>query len=143
MPPAWLLAALATQGLLAWLLPIAEVVPWPWNSAGLLLVAGGIGLAAAADGQFKRHRTTVKPFQPSTTLVTGGAFRLSRNPMYLGLVLVLLGVAVGSQALSPYVVCLGFALLMQLRFVAPEEVMLHEQFGDAYTEYLRRVRRWV
>ena len=109
-----------------------------------------IALAGAATGlagnlAFKRARTTPNPFKPQSTssLVTTGVYRVTRNPMYLGLLLVLLGWAA--------FLCSALALLGPVGFVAyiarfqivPEERVLQAKFGVAYSEYLARVRRWL
>jgi protein-S-isoprenylcysteine O-methyltransferase Ste14 len=106
--------------------------------------AGG-AIALAGGLEFKRARTTVNPFRPedSTALVTSGIYRLTRNPMYVGLALLLLGWAA--------FLCSAWALLGPVIFVlyvnrfqiTPEERVLSAKFGTAYTEYTARVRRWL
>ena len=110
----------------------------------VIALAGGAA-ALAGDREFKRARTTINPFKPenSTALVTSGIFRFTRNPMYVGLTLVLLGWAA--------FLCSAWALLGPVVFVvyinrfqiSPEERVLSAKFGAAYTEYTARVRRWL
>ena len=106
------------------------------------MVVGGI-LNLLADRQFKQRGTTVKPFEPSSALVTDGIFRYSRNPMYLGMYIFLAGLGIGLGSALPFLVIPVFAVWMNLKFVVPEEEMLARQFGDAYAEYAERVRRWL
>ena len=96
-----------------------------------------------ADRLFKEHGTTVKPFEPSSALVTWGVFRIGRNPMYLGMTLALLGVAVLLGSLTPLAVVVGLAILFDLIFILPGERMLGATFGEEFRAYRERVRRWL
>ena len=139
----YFLGAIVLIALLHWLMPVARSDVLVVRIFGGLLVAGGLFLTVWGAGIFRRRGTAIKPFERSQVLVTEGPYRVSRNPMYAGLVVVLVGLVLLLQSLSPVVVPLLFAWLLHQRFVRPEERMLDEQFGDAYTEYRRRVRRWL
>lgn len=110
----------------------------------VIAVAGG-AFALAGDLEFKRARTTINPFKPenSTTLVTSGIYRVTRNPMYVGLTLVLVGWAAflcSAWALPGPVV---FVLYITRFQVVPEERALAVKFGAAYAQYTAHVRRWL
>ena len=92
---------------------------------------------------FTRAGTPVVPFERSTTLVTGGSYRFTRNPMYLGMVLLLSGVAALLGTLSPWLVIPIFTAVIQTNFIRGEERFLEELFGDSYRAYKTRVRRWI
>jgi len=143
MPTSYLLAALLLIILLHCVVPIGTIVAAPWSLLGLLPLTLGVALNLIADRAFKQHDTTVKPFDESNLLITDGVFRISRHPMYLGFVLVLLGVALLLGSISPYVVMIAFALLMDLGFIRMEESMLEAQFPQAWREYKSQVRRWI
>jgi protein-S-isoprenylcysteine O-methyltransferase Ste14 len=143
MPPAWFFLSIVSTVLMWWLAPVKQVVFWPWQLGGAVLIFLGIGLAVVADQQFKRHGTTVKPFQKSSALVTRGVFRMSRHPMYLGMVIALAGIAVAFGALSPFIVPICFAVFLHIAFVRPEERDMREQFGGKYVTYKTRVRQWL
>jgi protein-S-isoprenylcysteine O-methyltransferase Ste14 len=143
VPPVWFLLALVATFLLARFTPLAIVVRWPWNLLGLVPVAAGLAVAIAGNQRFHRHGTSVIPFSRSSALVTDGVFRYTRNPMYLGLLAVLLGVVVALGAVSPLVVVAAMAVLLRTWFVLPEEALMREQFGEAYEAYRGRVRRWI
>jgi protein-S-isoprenylcysteine O-methyltransferase Ste14 len=143
LPPTYFLASLALMAALASVLPVAPVLAWPWRVLGLAPVAAGVWLNLAADRAFKARGTTVKPFERSSALLTGGVFRITRNPMYLGMILILVGVAMLIGSLSPFLVVAGFAAIIETRFIPVEERMLAETFGDAWTAYRRRTRRWL
>ena len=143
LPPAGFLAALVLTVLLHRLWPGPRWLAWPWTLLGAFHVLVGVTLNVIADGQFKRAGTTVHPFQPSAALLPTGVFRYSRNPMYLGLVLILTGVAVGLGSATPLAVIPAFIWWITRRFIIVEERALAERFGQAYADYRRRVRRWL
>jgi len=143
LPPFVLLGALVAMGALHQLAPGPEIVPGPWNRLGWLGVAFGLAMAVHIDRVFKRHDTTIKPHEPTTTLVTDGPYAWSRNPIYFGMVLALAGVAVVLGTATPWLAIPGFAWLIQRRFIEMEEQKLEAAFGDAYRAYKARVRRWI
>lgn len=143
IPPVWLLLTLMAMVALHFALPIVRLIPGPYGSLGWLAVAAGIAVSAIAAGAFRRAGTPVVPFERSTALVTDGLFRHTRNPMYLGLVLVLLGVAVALGTLGAFLPIPLFVWIIQKRFIEGEERFLTEIFGDEYLAYRRRVRRWL
>ncbi len=85
----------------------------------------------------------MKPFEESSALVTSGAYRISRHPMYLGIVLIVLGIALLLGSLLSFVIVAALAGLLDRRFIAVEERMLAARFGEAWQAYKRRARRWV
>jgi protein-S-isoprenylcysteine O-methyltransferase Ste14 len=96
-----------------------------------------------ADQAFKKHSTTVKPFEESTELVTSGVFSITRNPMYLGMTLILLGIATMLGSATAFLVVPLLAVLLDRIFISPEEEMLDETFGQQFRQYRGRVRRWL
>jgi len=114
-----------------------------WNLLGVVPLVIGIILNLVADGVFKKLGTTVKPFEESTALITTGVFRISRHPMYVGMVLILIGIAVLMGSLTPYAVIPVFAVLMEVVFIRVEERMLEEKFSEAWLVYKEKVRRWI
>jgi len=143
LPPVYLLASIVSMVLLDLLAPVAEALRFPWTLAGLVPLAFGLFLNLSAGRAFMKQGTTVKPFEDSSALVTTGVFRFTRNPMYLGLTSILVGIAILLGSLAPFAVCTLFAVLMDLRFIRVEERMLEAKFGDACREYRGRVRRWI
>jgi protein-S-isoprenylcysteine O-methyltransferase Ste14 len=110
----------------------------------VVALAGGAA-ALAGDREFKRARTTINPFKPenSTALVTSGIYRFTRNPMYVGLTLVLLGWAAFLCSVWAFLGPVIFVFYINRFQIAPEELALSAKFGPAYTEYTARVRRWL
>ncbi|MEO1235901.1 MAG: isoprenylcysteine carboxylmethyltransferase family protein [Planctomycetota bacterium] len=143
LPPYVLAAAFLLMVGLDRLLPLTEWLHMPTKMWGWAPVLAGTGLCVAAAAQLRRHRTTILPFRTSDALITTGVFRRSRNPIYLGMLLTLVGTAVIAGSASVWIVPPLFAIVITRRFIAAEEAMLADRFGDAYHAYRRRVRRWV
>jgi protein-S-isoprenylcysteine O-methyltransferase Ste14 len=143
LPPTYFLLALVAMTLLHFLWPIHRYWELPQSLIGLAPLTLGVFLNVVADHQFKRYQTTVKPFEQSTALVTAFPFSVSRNPMYLGITLMLVGIAFLFGSVSTLLPALAFAILMDRRFISVEERMLAEKFGKEWNAYRARVRRWL
>jgi protein-S-isoprenylcysteine O-methyltransferase Ste14 len=122
---------------------VSVVFPITMTAVVIGLVGGGITLSGAIA--FRRAKTTVDPFRPesASSLVTFGVYRMTRNPMYVGLLMVLIGWAVFLvnvwSALGPLV----FVAYITRFQIQPEERALASLFGEAYASYKSRVRRWL
>lgn len=143
IPPVYLLISLLLMLVLHYQLPLLPLIPSPYSYTGVALIVAGLTLAVLGAGMFKRADTPVRPFQKSTTLVVHGLFRYSRNPMYLGLLLILLGMAILLGSLSPFLVIPVFFIIIREGYIKHEERFLEELFGEAYRSYKQRVRRWL
>jgi len=143
MPTTWLLIAIVAMLALHFLFPVTQIVPPLWNLLGLVFLVSGVIMNLIADKAFHRVQTTVKPFEESSTLVTDGVFQISRNPMYLGFLLILTGIAMLLRSLSPYLVIFAFVFLIDRTFIRVEERMLAEKFGTSWEQYKSRIRRWL
>ncbi len=141
LPPHYFLAALALMAALRGL-GGAPVLAAPWPLLGLLPVALGLLVAVQGSRLFARAGTNIVPFTESATLVTNGVFAWSRNPMYLGMLLVLGGAAVLLNTWLPYLVLPAFYTLLRVGFVRVEERLMEATFGEEYLDYRSRVRRW-
>jgi len=121
-----------------------RIVPYAVGAVlGAVLLAASFVLAAWAFAAFRRARTTIHVWHPASTLVTGGPYRFTRNPMYLALTLLYLGLAVGldrtwTLALLPVAVA-----TLHYGVIPREEAHLARRFADAYRDYRGRVRRWL
>lgn len=109
------------------------------------LMALGLAIDIVSVLAFLRAKTTVSPLQPdkANTLVVSGLYRISRNPMYLGLALLLTGWAIWLGAAASFLIVAGFVAYITLFQIKPEEAALEETFGDEFTAYCARVRRWI
>lgn len=113
--------------------------------AALAIASIGGAVAASGAAAFRKAQTTVNPLHPERTsaVVSNGIFRVTRNPMYLGLLLVLLGVAVFLWSLPALVGPLLFIAYIRRFQIVPEERALEQKFGTEYVQYKRHVRRWL
>jgi protein-S-isoprenylcysteine O-methyltransferase Ste14 len=111
--------------------------------AGAVLAVLGLALALAGVAAVLRHRTTIVPRHPVASLLTGGVYRLSRNPMYTGLAIAYLGVALLLDSWWPLALWPLVITAVRQLVIRPEEQYLTQRFGHAYTDYTRRVRRWL
>jgi len=134
--------------LMGWIRSITdEIGLTPWirlTLAGILLLAGGIsGVASLAH--FRKARTTIHPNHPGNTrsLVCGGVYRFTRNPMYLALLLGLLAWSCVLDNAWTLLISALFIWFMNRFQIQPEERILEDLFGDEFTAYKRRVRRWI
>ena len=143
LPPTYFYITLIIIFIFHFTIPVKTVINYPWNLIGLIPAFIGSVLNIVADNKFKTAGTTVKPFEKSSILITSGIFRISRNPMYLGMVLILLGASLICGTLSPYFIIPIFIFIIQIKFIKEEEKMLFKEFGNEWKEYKQRVRRWI
>lgn len=113
------------------------------NGISWVLIGAGLGLILWAAIWFWRRKTTIEPHHSPTALIVEGPYRLSRNPIYLGLAVILLGAVIGrGQPLCLALVPL-FIWILNARFAVPEERGLIEAFGSEAEAYLQATRRWI
>ncbi len=146
LPPVVWFASVGAMVILQRTWPVAvlpadgRVLTW---SAGGVLVLAGLAMAQWHARLFKRIGTNINTFGEPGTLTTAGLFAHTRNPMYLGMLLALAGVALALGALSPWVLVLQFFVLVQCWYIPLEERKLAARFGSEYADYCRDVRRWI
>ncbi|MGH7651079.1 MAG: methyltransferase family protein [Gemmatimonadaceae bacterium] len=138
----------------AYLVGVLLQIPWPIRISsprnalallvgGLVLVGAGMIVAFSALGLFRKRGTTTIPFDTPSALVISGPYRFTRNPMYVGLALIYVGVAMTRAEVWPMVVLPLLLAYVSFEVIPVEERRLHEAFGDRYDEYMRGVRRWL
>lgn len=121
-----------------------RIVPPPLAvPVGIASLVVGVAVCYAAARRLRAARTTLQPWEPTTTLVTDGPFRRSRNPIYVGYTLLYLGVAVWVNSAWPLALWPVVLWLMHRLVIAREEAYLGGRFGETYRAYKRRVRRWL
>jgi protein-S-isoprenylcysteine O-methyltransferase Ste14 len=142
-PIAWALAVLAGLAL-NWLLPLPffpTVVSAGWFGGIVFVLA--LALVAWAITTMTRAGSNVPTNLPSTTIVETGPYRFTRNPIYLGMVLGLIGLAIAFNGLWLLMTLVPFALVIRCGVITREEAYLEGKFGDVYRCYRARVRRWL
>ncbi len=130
---------------------LAQVLPDPGleltdlarRSIALVLIVTGLVVDGAAAGQFRRLRTNVEPWKPSTALATGGLYRFSRNPIYVGMAVVFVGFAVAMDSLIALAALIPCLVTIDRLVIVREETYLAARFGEAFAAYCKTVRRWL
>ncbi|GLQ31887.1 methyltransferase family protein [Litoribrevibacter albus] len=143
-PLALLVIAILGQVELSDFLPLYSLglvplwIPILWVSIGVLLALSGVV-------EFRKKSTTVNPMKPdeASSLVTSGIFKYTRNPMYLGMTLVLIGGTFYFSELSTLIAGVFFVLYINQFQIKPEELIMQEKYGDSFKEYRAKVRRWL
>jgi protein-S-isoprenylcysteine O-methyltransferase Ste14 len=142
-PPILMFAGLGCEWLLSRFVPLVRLDRAPERWLGYAAIASGVVLALTAFAMFVKARTTPVPHGVPRVLVASGPFRVTRNPMYLGLVLILLGAAPQFGGASAVAIPFLFGALVSSVFIPPEEQAMLTQFGADYRDYSTRVRRWI
>ncbi|MFT5572745.1 MAG: protein-S-isoprenylcysteine O-methyltransferase Ste14 [Cryomorphaceae bacterium] len=129
---------------------IAMVDSNKWQSLNLNLLAAllailGVACAVAGVAGFRKAKTTVNPLDPSraSSLVTGGIYNFSRNPMYLGMLMVTIGFGIHLASLLSFIMVILFAMFISRFQIVPEERAMKKIFGAEFTEFCLETRRWL
>lgn len=143
VPPVYLLLFILGQVAIHRYWPLAQLFDGPIRYSGLILLALGVLFVGWGARAFARADTAIRPMEASTTLVTHGLYRFTRNPMYLGMIQILTGVCLLLGSVSPWLLIPGFILIIRNAFILREEAMLESTFGEQYCNYMFSVRRWI
>lgn len=144
LPPVWLLAFLALAWTQARHFPMGLSFGPVWaDLLGGLLVGGGVLIAVLALTEMRHQRTTFMPHGEADRLVTSGIFRFSRNPIYLGDVMILTGLILYWDAVPSLVLLPVFVWVLEKRFILPEEARLRRKFVAEFRKYEQQTRRWL
>ncbi len=142
-PPVLTLIHIAIAYAAKWTIPISFVVPNILRNIGFSFVIIGFLLGVAAVLEFRKARTTVLPHGSVSSIVTSGVYRFTRNPIYLGFTLMLIGFPLSSGTLWGLVLAPVFIYSMNRLVIEREEAYLEKKFGEGYTSFKSRVRRWL
>lgn len=143
IPPFYLFGTLVLMWFCHRYIPVYQYVSEPAAYGGIILVLCGIVVAAVSAGMFKIADTGLEPFSEATALVTSGFFRVTRNPMYMGMFLMLGGVAILMGSVGAMLPVPVFVLIIRNSFVLAEERFMEAVFGQPYLDYKSKVRRWI
>lgn len=115
------------------------------NTIGLFLLILGLVVFISAVKSFRVHKTTVNPLEPrkASSLVTSGIFKFSRNPMYLGMLIVLLSISFKFNLFGGMITSLFFYIFITKFQIIPEEEAMNELFGNQFIDYVKKTRRWI
>jgi len=115
------------------------------NRVSLFLLILGLVVFISAIKSFRRHKTTVNPLEPrqASSLVTSGIFKFSRNPMYLGMLIILLSISFKFNLIGGMFTSLFFYIFITKFQILPEEAAMNDLFGDEFINYSKKTRRWI
>ena len=143
-PPDWTLIYLLIAASISWWLGWPKLAGFPVVTLGIALVVGAFILPVWAILLFQREGTEVSPTSSSNRmLVVAGPYRLTRNPMYLGLVILTIGIAIWLGAWPMFVVPFAVFATANWVHIPFEEAKMRRQFGATYDNYVEQVRRWL
>ena len=145
-PAATLLEIMVLLGapiLCHYLVPLAKLITGLWRLSGIIPMILGLVLANSGSREFRRAGTGFQLKTGGSSLVTSGPFRYSRNPIYLGMLIWLVGLAVLLGSLVAFLVPLLFFVLTNLLLIPREERKMQETFGEQFVSYRQHVRRWL
>ncbi len=129
--------------LLVWVMPLQSIIVFPWAFVGLPFLFFGMYIALRAKRLFKDSDTPILPAAVPTKLHQGGLYKFTRNPMYLGIALALLGTALLTGKLINAVFPLLFCVIIDRFFIEHEEAALEKEFGEQFLSYKRKTPRWI
>jgi protein-S-isoprenylcysteine O-methyltransferase Ste14 len=124
-------------------MPMVHIVPQPVNWFGALLIAAGLAVSAWHSRMFERLGTNIDTFGEPGRLTREGLFSRTRNPMYLGFLMALTGLAFVLGSLTPIAILLVFFAMTHFWYIPTEEKAMSSKFGTEYAEYQRAVPRWL
>lgn len=142
-PPLIFFVPLAVGLLLSHWAPTEYVDPSVAHWTGGALIAIGLAVALSAVYNFGRAGTNLRPDRPSSALVRTGPYRFTRNPMYLSMTIVYLGVALMMQSVWSFLLLPLVIALIQTQVIRREEAYMERRFGAEYVRFKRKVRRWI
>ena len=142
-PPLLFLGTFLVSLLLRFLFPTPLLPTATALIIGLPLAFAGVVLLLLGFREMIRHKTTINPSGVTTTIVSGGLYRYTRNPMYIALTVIYLGSSIAANAWWGLLLLIPLLVLVQKGIIEREETYLTRKFGDEYLRYKAKVRRWV
>ncbi len=142
-PPRIAISLMAIATVLWHFSPSETIIFIPYKLAGSIFIPMGFMVLLVAWLQFKKANTAIPPNAESTLIVTSGIYRYTRNPMYLGMLLMMLGVAFFMGTIPAMLGPVVFFLIIDKVFIPYEEKDLQLSFGNEYEEFLSTTRRWL
>ncbi|MHA2027862.1 MAG: methyltransferase family protein [Candidatus Kariarchaeaceae archaeon] len=142
-PPFYFLVSLISGIILHFIYPIITFLRFPLNLLGILPIIFGLYMASSVNAAIVREGTTIVSDEKPTVFINTGVFRISRNPMYLGSVVLLMGVALLLGSLVAFLPSIALFLILDRKFIPVEERNLKKEFGEEFQKYSQRVRRWI
>lgn len=142
IPPVFILVCLALMVLFYYIFPDFNIISFPFNMIGILVAIAGFVIMNKARDLFMKHSTSFM-YDKSSHLITDGIFSKTRNPMYIGMFLMVLGIGICFMNLFSILIAFVFLLLIHFISIPIEEKMMYDTFGQEFLDYKRDVPRWL
>lgn len=142
-PDEYFIVLLVLSILFNFIFPIQRIIFPPYNLIGIIVIFAGIVMTVFVNFLLLKNHTCINPHELPATMVTSGPFKYSRNPLYLGMTMALLGVGIILGSISPFIFSIIFILIINKFIIPMEEKNLENNFGVKYAEYKKKVRRWI
>jgi protein-S-isoprenylcysteine O-methyltransferase Ste14 len=142
-PPVIYLAGLALAFVLDWFWPIALLPDAVQVAIGIPLIVLGLSVVLLAFMRFRRAGTHIEPYKPTTAIVTDGLYGVSRNPIYVAMVAIVVGIGIAADNIWVLPMLVPTLMVMRTGVIAREEKYLEGKFGEDYRRYKGSVRRWI
>ena len=142
-PPTYFIIYLLLSIVLHFVMPVAQLISPPLNYSGIVLILLGIILNIWADQLYKKNQTEISPDKKPKVFVKNGPYHYSRNPMYLGIIMILGGASVILGSIISFIGPILFYITIELKFIGIEEKNMNEVFGKEFEEYKQTVRKWI
>ncbi|MFN8429898.1 MAG: isoprenylcysteine carboxylmethyltransferase family protein [Spirosomataceae bacterium] len=142
-PDGYFLLLLSLSVLFHFVFPILQIIPQPYSYFGIVFLVTGFIVVYISNKILTEQKTSIQPFETPDKLVSNGTFRYSRNPIYLGMTLALLGISVLLGSLTAFLPTSIFWGIMNFKIIPSEEKILEKTFGNSFTAYKSNVRRWI
>jgi len=143
IPPFLFLFCVIAMASLNYFLPIQQWIEYPLNLIGILFLGLGFFLVTTISKRFSKVKTEIHTFKKPRKLVTNGLFQYTRNPIYLGFVTALLGIAIVLGSAAAFIPVACFFLAAHFWYIPYEEKNMKAIFGQDYHFYQRKVRKWI
>lgn len=142
IPPVFILVCLVLMVLFYYILPDFNIISFPFNMIGILVAIAGFVIMNIARDLFKKHSTSFM-YDKSSHMITDGIFSKTRNPMYIGMFLMVLGIGICFTNLFSIITSLLFLFLVNFISIPFEEKMMYDTFGQEFLDYKKDVPRWL
>ena len=142
IPPTLIAYSILFMTILHFYLPQFNLIRFPYNLIGILIAFSGFILMGKSRDLFKKHQTTLK-IEKSNHLINEGIFSKTRNPMYMGMTILIFGFSIFSTNIIALFLPFIFMTIVRLIFIKKEEQLMFDAFGQDYLEYKKKVRRWI
>jgi len=142
IPPTLIAYSILIMIILHFFVPQFNLIGFPYNLMGILIAFSGFILMGKSRDLFRKHQTTLK-IEKSNHMINEGVFSKTRNPMYMGMTILIFGFSFFSTNVLAFFLPFFFMTIVRLIFIKREEQLMFETFGNDYLEYKKKVRRWI